>query len=117
LASFPGVQFDDAGLIEAQERFTQFMQSYPAPAQEVDVPVILDEIAARRAEKTYEIGWFYERTKKKGAAIYYYRETVRRWPETAAASRAQGRLAGLGEPVETASAGEPARLAAAASRQ
>ncbi|HOA74115.1 MAG TPA: outer membrane protein assembly factor BamD [Phycisphaerae bacterium] len=113
LASFPGVQFDDAGLIEAEERFTQFMQTYPASAQEVDVPAILDEIAARRAEKTYEIGWFYERTHKKGAAVYYYRETIRRWPETAAAARAQGRLTGLGQPVETASADEPAALAAA----
>lgn len=100
LASFPGVKYDDAGLIEAQERFTQFLRAYPASAREVDVPVILDEIAARRADKTLEIGKFYEKTRKDGAAAYYYRETVRRWPETAAAAEARGRLGALGQPVE-----------------
>lgn len=111
LASFPGVQFDDAGLIEAQERFTQFMRLYPAPAREVDVPVILDEISARRAEKTLEIAKFYQRTKKTNAAVYYYRETVRRWPDTAAAAEAQGRLTTLGEPADLAG-GAPARPSA-----
>lgn len=100
LASFPGVKFDDVGLVEAQERYTQFMQSYPAPAKAEDVPVILEEISARRAEKTLEIGKFYQKTKKTNAASYYYRETVRRWPDTAAASEARGRLAAMGQPVE-----------------
>lgn len=102
LASFPGVRFDDAGLVEAQERFGQFMVAYPASAEELDVPVILDEIAARRADKTLEIAKFYQKTKKIGAAGYYYRETVRRWPETAAAAEARGRLAALGLVAEPA---------------
>lgn len=113
LASFPGVKYDDAGLVEAQERFTQFLKAYPAPAREVDVPVILDEIAARRADKTLEIGKFYQKTKKASAAAYYYRETVRRWPETPAAAEARGRLGGIGQPVEPI-AGETLSQAAAA---
>lgn len=109
LASFPGVQFDDAGLVEARERFTQFMQLYPVPAQDLDVPVILEEIAARRAEKTLEIGKFYEKTaqftvtekeRRTSAARYYYRMTTQRWPDTPAAAEASGRLAALGEPVD-----------------
>ncbi len=97
LASFPGVQFDDAALVEAQERFTQFMHQYPDIARQQGVPVILDQIAARRADKTYEIAYFYDRTGKKQAARYYYRATVKRWPNTPAAEQAQGRLAALGE--------------------
>lgn len=100
LASFPGVKFDDAGLVEAQERFTQFQSAYPAAAEELDVPVLLDEISARRAEKTLEIGKFYQKTKHHTAAAYYYRQTVKRWPETPAAAEAAGRLAGLGVPLQ-----------------
>ncbi|MBI4579076.1 MAG: outer membrane protein assembly factor BamD [Planctomycetes bacterium] len=110
LNSFPGVKFDDAGLVEAQERFTQFMRAYPASAQDLDVPVILDTIAARRADKTLEIGKFYQKTQKTNAACYYYRQTVQRWPDTAAAAEARGRLAALGQPMESPAAMSQARL-------
>ena len=98
----PGIlqEFDDAGLVEAQERFGQFAQLYPAAAQGLDVPVILDEISARRADKTLEIGKFYQKTKKISAACYYYRQTVRRWPDTPASAEARSRLASLGQPLE-----------------
>ncbi len=100
LASFPGVLFDDAGLVEAQERFGQFSAAYPVAAKELDVPVVLSAISSQRADKTLEIGKFYQKTKKVSAACYYYREAVRRWPDTAAASEARGRLASLGQPIE-----------------
>ena len=100
LASFPGVQFDDAGLVEAQERFNQFRQSYPQKSEEMQVPTMLDEIASARADKTYEIARFYDRTGKLGAARYYYRATVKRWPETPAAAQAEARLNEIGEPLE-----------------
>ena len=97
LASFPGIQFDDISLIEAKERFEQFMESYPDQAMQLEVPVLLDQIASTRADKTYEIAWFYERTDQPKAARYYYRATVTRWPNTAAAAEAQARLMALGE--------------------
>jgi outer membrane protein assembly factor BamD len=100
LASFPGVQFDDASLVESQERFRQFAQQYPAQAEQLEVRVLLDEIGATRAEKTFEIAKFYERTKKYQAAGYYYRQTIQRWPDTPAALEAEGRLAGLPEPED-----------------
>lgn len=97
LASFPGVQFDDAGLVEAEERFEQFQQQYPEIARQQNVPVLLDQIAATRADKTFEIARFYDRTGKKNAARFYYRATVERWPGTPAAAQAEGRLMALGE--------------------
>ncbi|UCD27519.1 MAG: outer membrane protein assembly factor BamD [Planctomycetota bacterium] len=92
LASFPGVHFDDAGLIEAQERFSQFTKLYPGLAQQLDVPVIQDQIAATRADKTYHIARFYDKTGHQGAAAFYYRAAVTNWPDTPAAAQAQGRL-------------------------
>lgn len=98
LASFPGVKFDDAALVEAQERFGQFRRLYPEASQQQGVPVLMDEIAAKRAEKSYDIGRFYERTGQHGAARYYYRATVRRWPGTPAGVLAENRLVAMGEP-------------------
>ena len=99
LASFPGIKFDDAGLVEAEERFRQFQRAYPEVARENNVPVILDQIAATRADKTYDIAKFYEKTSQPRAARFYYRAIVRRWPDSPAAMEAKGRLAALGEPV------------------
>lgn len=97
LASFNGVHFDDAGLIEAQERYRQFMQEYPQVGRQLGVPNLQDELASKRADKTFEIGRHYEKYATPAAARYYYRATVKRWPGTAAAEQAQARLAALGE--------------------
>ncbi len=97
LASFPGILFDDAPLIEAEERFGQFTRSYPAHAEQLDVPVFLEQISATRADKTCAIAQFYERTRQPNAARFYYRAAIRRWPDTPAAAEARGRLVALGE--------------------
>ncbi len=107
LASFPGIKFDDAGLIEANERFRQFRRSYPAAAEEHGVTVVLDQIAATRADKTYDIARFYEKTGQPKAARFYYRAIVRNWPDTPAAAQANGRLAALGDPTAFPQPDEP----------
>jgi outer membrane protein assembly factor BamD (BamD/ComL family) len=98
-ARFPGIKFDDAPLIEAQERFQQLQREYPAVAQQQGTATALREIASTRADKTLDIGKFYEKTKHPQAAKYYYRETTIRWPGTPAAIEARRRLAALGEPA------------------
>ena len=65
---------------------------YPDLAQQLDVPIIQEQIAARRADKTYEIARFYDKTEHRGAAAFYYRAIVTNWPETPAAAQAGGRL-------------------------
>jgi len=97
LASFPGIQFDDISLIEAKERFEQFLDRYPDQAVQLEVPVLLDQIASTRADKTNAIARFYERTDQPKAARYYYRATVTQWPNTPAAAEAKTRLRALGE--------------------
>jgi outer membrane assembly lipoprotein YfiO len=92
LGRFPGIEFDDSPLIEAKERFLQLREAYPAESQQQKTDVILDQIAAKRADKTLSIAKFYQKTEKYQAARYYYREIVERWPDTVAAVEAQGRL-------------------------
>ncbi len=95
LASFPGIDFDDAALIEAEERFRQYLAQY-ADAEQEGVGQILEQIHATRAEKELSIGRYYEKTKHRESAIFYYRSTCRNWPDTAAAFQARDRLTRLG---------------------
>lgn len=97
---FPGIKFDEAPLIEAEERYRQYQREYPAAAQRDEVSTTLEQIAATRADKTLDIGKFYQKTEKFQAARFYYRETIVRWPKTPAAIEARNRLAAIGEPAE-----------------
>lgn len=96
LASFPGIEFDDAGLIEAEARFTEYLIQYPGVAEQEGVGLILDDIREKRAAKELHIGDYYRRTKHTQAAAFYYRSTIKNWPDTIAAGKAGRRLAALG---------------------
>ncbi|MBN1490769.1 MAG: outer membrane protein assembly factor BamD [Phycisphaerae bacterium] len=120
MASFPGVNFDDAGLVEAEERFVQFRDRYPALAEAKQVPVILEQIRATRAQKEFVTAEYYIRTKQKRAAAYYFRSTIQHWPGTTWAAQAEARLVAMGlwEPAAdepTAATELPARVAMAGS--
>ena len=101
LASFAGVEYDDAPLIEARGRFVDYRVRYPAAAAAEQFDSVLNTIRARRAEKHYVIGEYYERTEHLSSAVYYYRIVMERWPETVAASKARTRLELLGAPNAT----------------
>lgn len=96
LARFPGVEFDEADLLEAEVYFRDFMNAYPRDAEEHRIPQQLSGINERLAEKEYTIARFYERTRALDAAVFYYRYVVDAYPATVWASQAQGRLAALG---------------------
>ena len=96
LASFPGIEFDDASLIEAETRFKEYLAMYPGVAEQEDVGTLLDGIREQRADKELHIGDYYRKVKRYKAASFYYRSTVSNWPETIAAGEAAVRLAQLG---------------------
>ncbi|MFQ5422403.1 MAG: outer membrane protein assembly factor BamD [Phycisphaerae bacterium] len=111
LARFPGVEFDDADLLESEVYFQDFQQQYPRHAAEAAVAQTLARIRESRARKDYTVGHYYERTNKINAAAFYYRLVVESWPETTWAVEARRRLVALGavEPdpyEEDMSAGE-----------
>ena len=92
LASFAGVDYDEAALIEAAERFRDYARQYPGAAAREQVDATLDGIAARRAQKELRIGAYYERTDHLASAVFYYESVATQWPDTAAAAEAQRRL-------------------------
>jgi outer membrane protein assembly factor BamD (BamD/ComL family) len=92
LASFPGIKFDDAPLIEAQERYLDYLRMFPEVAENEGIGLILDGIGEQRAEKEYDIGHYYERAGHPDAAVFYYRSTIDNWPDTIGASQARQRL-------------------------
>jgi len=106
LASFGGTDYDEAALIEAQERFQDYRTRFPGPADREGVGLILDGIHEMRAEKDYRIGEYYEKTDHLGSAIFYYRQVRGSFPETIAGTKALARLELLGavEPVATTNA-------------
>lgn len=97
LAQFPGTKFDDAALIEAEERFLRFRDAFPKGAVQHDVDLTLEDIRNRRGRKELEIGDYYMKVRRPGAAAFYYRSVVENWPGTTAASEAQAALAAMGQ--------------------
>ncbi len=100
-ASFNGVKFDDRPLVDADVRFRQFKEEFPPLAEREAVDARLEGIRQKRADKDLDIAQWYERTKARDAAVFYYQRIVKDWPDTLAASQAQARLKALG--VESAS--------------
>ena len=104
LASFPGIEFDDAALIEAEERFSRYLAQYPGSAEQEGIGLIVAYISGTRAAKKFSIGEYYERTGHGRAAQFYYRSTMKHWPETIAALQAAERLRAAGADLEMESA-------------
>ena len=96
LASFGGIEYDEAALIEAEERFENYSLRYPAQSKSERVPLILEDIRAKRAEKEFAVAQYYERTEHFSSAVLYYRLVVKDWPDTIAAAKAASRLGMLG---------------------
>lgn len=96
LASFAGVDYDDAALIEAEERYYEYRLRYAAQADREGVGLILDGIREARAEKDFSTGAYYERTGHLSSAIFYYRFVRDNWPNTIATTKATERLELLG---------------------
>ena len=101
LASHAGVDYDEAALIEAEERYREYRLRYRRVADREGVGVILAGIHEQRAQKEYATGEYYERTEHLASAVFYYQSVRDRFPDTVAATKAGARLDLLGglEPV------------------
>lgn len=95
LESFGGIEFDAAGLIEADERYREYLQLFPNDPQRDEITLLLERIYSSQADKELEIGRYHERARQLQAAAFYYRSTVESWPGSIAAARAERRLQAL----------------------
>lgn len=96
LARFPGVEFDDADLLEAQVYLRDFKTQYPQESDAYHVPQTLTRIQDSLAEKDFTVAQFYERTSKLDAAAYYYRHIMDSWPDSTWAAQSKERLGAIG---------------------
>ena len=92
LASFEGVDYDEAALVEAEERYHDYRNQYRGAAENEGVGLILDSIREMRAEKDFEIGQYYEKTEHLASAVFYYRSATTSYPDTIGAAKAAARL-------------------------
>ena len=92
LESFSGIEFDAAGLIEADERYREYLRRFPNDPQRGEITVLRERIYSSRADKEFEIGRYHERAHQLQAAAFYYSSTVETWPGSIAATRAERRL-------------------------
>ncbi|MCG3126709.1 MAG: hypothetical protein CHACPFDD_01562 [Phycisphaerae bacterium] len=99
-----GILYDDRPLIEADERYRQLQDAFPAYAERNGVGTLRDSIRDRRAQKDFSIARWYERTDQPDAARFYYHRILRDWPGTLSAEQSRSRLRALGEAIEEAAA-------------
>ena len=95
-ARFPGVEFDEADLLEAEVYLNDFQQRYPEDAVANSVPQLLTRVRESRAQKDFTVAEYYERTKHLESAAYYYRSIDRTYPGTTWAAQARSRLIAIG---------------------
>jgi outer membrane protein assembly factor BamD (BamD/ComL family) len=100
LASFPGIYFDDTPLLEADQLYNEYLESFPNEGKREDIPTILEQIKLKRAEKEFEVGRFYKRIRKPEAAAYYFRFVIRTWPDTLWSQKSRTELERLGFDVD-----------------
>lgn len=117
-ASFEGVRFEAAPLLDARQRFVVFRQRYPEKARRAGVNGILQQIYDLRAEKSYRAGRFYQRVDRNEAAAFYFRSTVNEFPSSPWARKSRQRLSEMNAPLDgpaaTSRPDEPVKSPAAA---
>lgn len=91
-AAFPGTAYDDRALIEADTRYRQVQDEFPAYAEREQVAARLDSIRDLRGMKDLRVGEWYDRIGQEGAAGYYYRMILEDYPGTLAATLAERKL-------------------------
>jgi outer membrane assembly lipoprotein YfiO len=104
-AAFPGIRYDDQPLAEATERYHQVQQTFPTFAEHENVADRLDGIRAQQADKDLYIARWYQKTKRAGAAEFYYRQIIKDYPETTAAGEARASLRAMGAEVDATTEG------------
>ena len=97
LARFPGVEFDDADLLEADVYFRDFQSQYSDRSRGLSRAADLAAHSRQpRAHKEFTVASFYERTRRLDAAAYYYRYVIDSWPESTWAAQSRERLVAIG---------------------
>jgi len=96
LFMYKGAAFDDTPLLDAEQRFRNFLERFPDAARQEKVPQLLHNITELKAERLYAAGQFYERIGREQAARAAYERILQDYAGTSWASTAGQQLTRLG---------------------
>ena len=87
------LEFPDTDFLDlAQVNLTKFRNHFPGEPKISEAEAIILEMKEKLAKELYEISTFYEKTKKPAAAIIYYSNIIKKYPETSYAKKSTERL-------------------------
>ena len=90
-------EFPDSDLLDLAEiNMRKFRFHFPLEPRQEKAELMLLNMKEKLAKDLFEIGEFYQRTKKKKAASLYFATIMKKYPETNAAKQSQKRLDKLG---------------------
>ena len=95
LATFKGPRFDATGLVEAQNRLSDYATQFPAAAEQIGAEALETRIDETLATRDFLVAKWYDDGGQRVSAIFMYKRVVRDHPGSAAAQRALARLAEL----------------------
>jgi len=95
-ARFAGAPFDETPLLEATELYRQYLDQFPQSTDHAEIEGFLQLIQAKRAEKNFQVGKFYQRVRQPRAAAYYFNYVLKTWPETLWADRSRAEMERMG---------------------
>ncbi|MBS0615084.1 MAG: outer membrane protein assembly factor BamD [Verrucomicrobia bacterium] len=95
------VQYPDADFIDLAEiNLRKFRQDFPSDERVVTVEHMFYDMQEVYAKSFYEIGQFFERTKKPHAAVLYYHKIIKAYPNSRSAELSKARLKKLRPPLD-----------------
>jgi outer membrane protein assembly factor BamD (BamD/ComL family) len=92
LLQFRGIRFDPTPMIDARQQLRDVAANHPELAERENVAVVLERIDRALAEKLYETGDFYRRTREPRAAAYTFRQLIDTYPDSPRAADAREKL-------------------------
>ncbi len=95
-------QYPDADFLDLAEiNLRKFRQDFPSDERVAIVETMFADMQEIYARCFYEIGQFFERTKKPHASVLYYSKIIKTYPNTKSAELSKERLRAL-KPAESA---------------
>ncbi|MDX8431075.1 MAG: tetratricopeptide repeat protein [Candidatus Algichlamydia australiensis] len=94
-ATFP----DPAHLELAEINLRKFRRAFPGESRITETEGLILQMKERFAKELFDVGHFYQKTKKVDSAAIYYSTIIVRYPETMQAKHAEKRLRKLGREI------------------
>lgn len=92
-----GVEYDNANRKEALKNFSDFLEKHPDTELSKEAEKHFSGLREEEAKKQYDIARFYEKQNKISSAVVYYKDLVKKYPDTEHAQKAEEKLKELNQ--------------------